>query len=172
MPPVRELEPADPHGCRARESAALVPEQLAFDERRRQRAAVDRDEGPAAAATSAVDRACDELLARAGFAGDQHRRVGPAHLRDLIAQPQHDGRASHHVVEIGPVLERFAEMDLLDREACLQLCDLLACPPEGLFATYPLGRVSDSGGPPRHPIAGYERLAWWQPADRMRGGSN
>ena len=131
---VRELETADPHGCRARESASLVPEQLAFDERRRERAAVDRDERPAPAATSAVDRACDELLARAGFAGHQHRRVGPSHLGDLIVQPQHGGRASDHVVEIGPVLERFADMDLLDREAPLQLGDLLVCPPEGLFA--------------------------------------
>ncbi len=30
-------------------------------------------------------------------------------------------------------------MDLLDREACLQLGDLLVCPPEGLFATCLLG---------------------------------
>ena len=90
--------------------------------------------GPLAAATSAVDRAGDELLARAGFAGHQHRRVGPSHLGDLIVQPQHGGRASDHVVEIGPVLERFADMDLLDREASLQLGDLLVCPPEGLFA--------------------------------------
>ena len=38
---VGELEPADPLGCRAREGAPLVSEQLAFDERRRQRPAVD-----------------------------------------------------------------------------------------------------------------------------------
>ena len=153
---VRQLETADPLGGRAREGAPLVSEQLAFDERRRQRAAVDRDEASVAASTSAVDRACDELLARAGLAGHQHRRVGHPHLGDLIVQPQHGGRASHHVVEIGPVLEILAVIDLLEPEAGLQLGDLLVCLPQGLFATCPLGCVSDSD-PAWYPIAGCQR---------------
>ena len=86
-----------------------------------------------------MERASDELLARAAFARDEHRRIGDAHLGDLIAQPQHAGRSSHHVVEVGPVFERLAAMDLLDREACLQVGDLLVCPPEGHVATSPLG---------------------------------
>ena len=165
---VRQLEPAGPHRGRAREGAALVPEQLAFDERRRQRAAVDRDEGPAAAATAAVDRARDELLARAGFAGHQHRRVGHPHLGDLLVQPHHGGRAAHHVVEIGPVLEILAVVDLLEREAGLQLGDLPMCLSEGPFATCSLGGVSDSGRG-RHPTAGHERSTRSQLFDGMNG---
>ena len=43
-PAVRQLEPALPRRDGAGERAALVAEQLAFDQRRRQRRAVDADQ--------------------------------------------------------------------------------------------------------------------------------
>ena len=61
-------------GGRARERAALGAEQLGFDERLRQRTAVDRDERPAALGQR-VQRAGDDLLAGAGLADHHHRHV-------------------------------------------------------------------------------------------------
>ena len=84
-PAVGELEA--PHLRRARvgERALLAAEQLAFDQRRRQRRAVDADETGIAAGTLAVDRVSRHALPRAGFAEQQHRRVRRRHL--LQAEP-------------------------------------------------------------------------------------
>ena len=62
------------------ERAALVAEELALDELLGDRGAVDLDEGLVLAARVLVERAGDELLARAALAGDEHRRrrVGDA----------------------------------------------------------------------------------------------
>ena len=65
---VRQLEAADLAGVRAGEGAALVAEQLALDQRRRQRGAVDDDERRVAARAAPVDRAREQLLAGAGLA--------------------------------------------------------------------------------------------------------
>ncbi len=60
----------------AGEGAALVAEELALDELPRQRRAVDRHEGPGLARRVDVDRAGEQVLAGAGRAAQQHRRVG------------------------------------------------------------------------------------------------
>jgi len=62
---------------RARERAADVAEQMALDEVLRDRAAVDRDE-PARAPRHRVQPARQHLLAGAGLAEEQDRRLGPA----------------------------------------------------------------------------------------------
>ncbi len=71
------------HG--AGERAALVAEELALDELLRDGRAVDLDERLVLAARVLVQRAGDELLARAALAGDEHRgrRVGHA-LEDRV----------------------------------------------------------------------------------------
>src|SRR5262249_25385650 len=56
---------------RAREAAALVTEELALDERRRDRAAVDGEERRHTAAAQLMDRLRDELLAGAALAGHE-----------------------------------------------------------------------------------------------------
>ena len=99
---VRELETAGAPGGRAGEGAPLVPEQFRFHEGRRQRRAIDDDQGLVTTATLPVHGAGDELLSRAGLTHHQHRRVGCRHLRDLIEQPQHRGRLSDDVLELGP----------------------------------------------------------------------
>src|SRR5262245_16759860 len=75
---VRELEAAGLARRRARERALLVAEQLALEERLGNRRTVDLDEGPARAAAARVQRARDDLLARAALAGHERggRRVG------------------------------------------------------------------------------------------------
>ena len=58
---------------RAREGALDMPEELALEQRLAQGVAVDRHERPVLAQAVVVDGAGDQLLARAAFAGDQHR---------------------------------------------------------------------------------------------------
>ena len=65
---VRRLEAADAPLARAGEGAALVAEELALEQRLRDRGAVHDDEGLVAARAELVDRARDELLAGAALA--------------------------------------------------------------------------------------------------------
>ena len=83
---VRQLELAGAIGERAGEAPLHVAEQLAFDQLRRNRGTVDRDERTGGARAERVNRARDELLAGAVIAGDQDaRRRG----RDLLDQADH-----------------------------------------------------------------------------------
>ena len=65
-------------GERAGEGAAHVTEQLGLDEIRGDGAAVDGDEGAAAAAAVVMDGARDEFLAGARLAEDEHRGIALA----------------------------------------------------------------------------------------------
>ena len=60
---------------RARERAALVAEELGFDDLARNRAAVQGDERAPAARRVVVKRVRDELLSRAGLAHDEDGRL-------------------------------------------------------------------------------------------------
>src|SRR6185295_16377406 len=71
------LEPARPALVRAREGAALVPEQLALQQRLREGRAVDGDAGPIPAPGGDVDGARDQLLAGAALTLDEHRPRDP-----------------------------------------------------------------------------------------------
>jgi len=57
------------------EGAACVPEQLVLDERVRDGRTIDRDERVRGAPAHRMDRVSSELLAGAGLAFDQHRRI-------------------------------------------------------------------------------------------------
>ena len=81
---VSHFEQADAMVVGAGERAFAMAEQLAFDQRLGQCAAVDRDERLLAAEALLMHGAGDQLLAGAGFAQDQHRRV---RRRDLVDQP-------------------------------------------------------------------------------------
>ena len=73
---VGQLELAQPARGRAREGAPLVAEELALEQRLGNRGAVDRDEGAVAPGRERVDRAREELLARAALALEQDGGVG------------------------------------------------------------------------------------------------
>ena len=62
------------------EGAALVTEQLGFEQRVGQRRAVDRHERAVGARTAVVDGTGDQLLPRPALPGDQHGRLGARHL--------------------------------------------------------------------------------------------
>src|SRR5258706_15449121 len=72
---VRRDEQAALVGDGAGERSLHVAEELAFQQRLGNRAAVDRDEGLVGARARAVDRAREELLAAAAFALDEDARV-------------------------------------------------------------------------------------------------
>jgi len=73
----------------AGEAALLVAEDLAFDQVRRDRAAVDREEGALAAPAQVVDGLRDDLLAGAALAGDENFRVGSSDTIDLLTEIGH-----------------------------------------------------------------------------------
>ena len=77
------LEAADLPGHRAGERAALVPEQLALDERARNRRAVDADHRPMASRARVVNRLRDDLFACSRFAQQQNGRRRRGDLRHL-----------------------------------------------------------------------------------------
>ena len=74
---------------RAGERALLVAEDLALEQRLRNRRAVDRDERKRRARAELVDRLRDQLLAGARLAGDQHRRAGRRRLLDHLVDLPH-----------------------------------------------------------------------------------
>ena len=83
------LDLADGLLHRAGEGAALVAEQLAFQQVLRDRAAVDGDERLLGARPEVVQRLRQRLLAGAAFAQQQHRHVGRGELFDIAADLQH-----------------------------------------------------------------------------------
>ena len=68
-----------------------MAEQLAVGQLARRGGAVVRQEHRRAARRAEVDRARDEVLAGAAFAGDQHGQVVPLHALNLIGEPVHRG---------------------------------------------------------------------------------
>ena len=71
---IGQLEAAGAPIGGAGERAALVPEDLALEQRLRNRRAVDGDKRRLGARAELVDRLRDQLLARARLADDEHRR--------------------------------------------------------------------------------------------------
>ena len=93
---VRGLDPADLALVRARECTALVAEQFGLQQRRRNGRAVHGDEGRVGAQRLLVDRRRRQLLAGAGFAGDEDGGVRVRDLADRREQPAHGvARADH-----------------------------------------------------------------------------
>src|SRR6478735_6952020 len=72
-PAIRGLDLAERLLRGAGERALLVSEELAFEQRFRNRRAVDRDEALGAPRRQVVQRAREQLLARPRFAEDQYR---------------------------------------------------------------------------------------------------
>src|SRR6185369_14300707 len=85
-------------GDRARERSLHVTEELALEQRLRDRAAVDRDEGLVRAHTRAVDRTREQFLARAALALDQHARIAGGHALRLRQEIFHQRRARDDVL--------------------------------------------------------------------------
>ena len=94
MPPDGLLELAGRALHGAGEGAALVAEQLAFDQLARDRRHVERHERTLAALAVVVQRARHQLLAGARLAGDHHRQVGRHQARQRPVDLLHGRRAA------------------------------------------------------------------------------
>ena len=106
-PAVALLELADPAVLGAGEGPLLVPEQLALEQAFGNRRAVDRQEGALVAAAVEVDRAGDQLLARAALAQDQDVDVLRGDAADLFADRLHGRAAADETVRrVGDLLRR------------------------------------------------------------------
>ena len=95
------LEPADAAGHGTGEGAALVPEQLGFEQVFGDGRTVDRDERATGATAVAMHEACDHLLAGAALAGDQHAGLGRS---ELPCTAQDRGHARVGADQLVPVL--------------------------------------------------------------------
>src|SRR5262249_34330227 len=128
---VRRLEQAAMRAVRAGERAFLVAEELGLEQVLRHRAAIDRDERLILARARPVDRAREQLLARAGLARDQHASVGAGDhprllearldrraARDDLGAPLVFGRRqAGHLHRALDVLEQLLLVDGLREEA-------------------------------------------------------
>ena len=102
---------------RASETALLVAEELRFDERGRQRPAVDRDERPGAARARFMDRARDQLLAAAAFAAHEHGGLGGCDARDELKHGV-DRRRAPDQMDPAPIVP------VIDRSGYCKICRL------------------------------------------------
>ena len=100
------LEAAGGARLRAGEGAALVAEQLRFDQVARDRGHVDGDERALPPLAVIVQRARDELLAGAGLAGDHHGQVGLHEPREHAVDVLHRRRTADQRDGVARVLAR------------------------------------------------------------------
>ena len=94
MPPSACSKRPGAAGLGAGEGALLVAEQFGFDQVARDRRHVDGDERTRAPLAVVVQRARDQFLAGAGFAGDHHRQVGLHQAREHAVDVLHRRRAA------------------------------------------------------------------------------
>src|SRR5690606_10368365 len=90
----------------AGKAAALVAEQFAFDQVRRNGAAIDRNERLVAAAAELMDGVRGQLFASAAFAYEQRRDVGGGNTRQLRVQVFHAFGLPEQLAEAAGLLER------------------------------------------------------------------
>ena len=93
-----------------------MSEELALDQVGRDRRAIDGHQRFVGAVAGAVDRTRDQFLARAGLAGDQHRRVGFRHLLDGAEHRLHAVAAADEIAVARHFPDRFAEVFRLLRQ--------------------------------------------------------
>ena len=92
---MRRLEKPDPVRVRAGEGAARVTEELALDQRVRDRAEVVRNERTRGARRERVERPRDQLLSGAGLSLDQHDGVASRQRLDALAKSPEPGALPH-----------------------------------------------------------------------------
>ena len=96
------------------EGSPGVTEEFAFDQGRRNGAAVDGDEGPLFTSTVVVNAPGDQFLAGTGLPGDQHRRGGGCNLVGQFDHLSQSGAAADQLARwsaagyLGPKLPVFA----------------------------------------------------------------
>ena len=117
---MRELETTRAPIDGAGERAALVTEDLALQQRFRNRRTVDGHKQMRAASAQLVDRLGDKLLPGARFAVHEHRRGGWRSLLDQTVHRSYGWRVADHLPEVTVFLQLTSETrDLPERSAPL-----------------------------------------------------
>src|SRR5208337_2243598 len=98
---------------RAGKRAFFMAEKLAFEERFRQRAAMDHHQRIVVAGAGRMDRAGAEFLAGAAFAGNQNGGVGGANRLDSFKDANHRGALSHNFLRTNHGSNGFAQAHVL-----------------------------------------------------------
>ena len=110
---VGDLEQALLVGDGAGEGALDVAEEFALQQVLRQRSAIHGHEGLGPAQAVVMNRAGDQLLAGAAFAGDEHGGVGCRALRDQPVHLLHPRARPDHVVQAVPGIHGELEIQVL-----------------------------------------------------------
>jgi hypothetical protein len=137
----RLLEASGARRHRSGERTALVPEELALEERARQRRAVRVDERCVPTLREPVQRPGCDTLAGAGLAGDEHRGIERGQRRDLPAQRAHRGAFAHE-----RALDLFAAVSSVLHLPSSLRASMGARAPAG-FQTRTSARAQESRGP-------------------------
>ena len=116
---VRLLEAPDALADGAGERAAHVPEQLRFEQRLGQRAAVDGDEALVAPRAVVVNGAGHQLLAGAGLAADQDRARRRGDRAEQLEQLAHHAALSDQPFEPVAILELRSQIGVLGPQPAL-----------------------------------------------------
>ena len=101
----------------------LVAEQLAFDERRRQRGAVDPHQRARMPAAALVQRPGEQFLAGSGRAEQQHVRVRRRDLRQPRQREPQRRAFADDVVEVVIALDLLFQIHVVGLEPGVQLFD-------------------------------------------------
>src|SRR4030095_1597046 len=96
-----KLKTPDPLRHRSGKSALLMAEQLTLQEPRRNRRAVELDEGPAGPGTDGMDGSRNELFSRARLAQNQHPRFRWARALPLLQRRLQRRTRTHNLLKIG-----------------------------------------------------------------------
>src|SRR4051794_3024977 len=107
------------------ERALFVAEHLAFEKPGWDRGAVQFDERVLAAATEIVNGARDQFLARPRFPVDEDGGIGGRNGLDLLKNAAQRGATSHDLFEVQLAADLIFQIDLLLRQAVLELGDLV-----------------------------------------------
>ena len=103
----------------------LVAEHLAFQQAGGNGGAIQLDEGALAARAEVVDGARQQFLAGAGFAVDQHRGIGGRDGLHLLQNGLQRAALADDLLEAVVGADFVFEVDLLFRQARVQLLDAL-----------------------------------------------
>ena len=123
---------------RAGERAAHVAKQFALEQRFDNRRAIDGDESALAPRPETMERLGDQLLARAGFSGDQHRSRVRRETPHRIEQLLHARTSTDQAIELE--LPRDVGVDAQQRLASL---DALADGDQQLAETFEIEGLCD-----------------------------
>src|SRR5262249_46650907 len=118
-----ELESALLPLLRASKRAALVSEQLRFDQTVRERRTADLDEWLVGAGRIVVNRMCDQFLAGAGLAADEHGGVRRRHLGHLLVHLSHRATGPDDRRKVVPLLEFLPKVGVFVNQTLLVFFD-------------------------------------------------